>query len=55
MKTFMAKAQEVDRKWYVIGVEGKFWVVRQVKLPNYFAARTSFFALILIQAICYCC
>ena len=23
MKTFMAKAQEVDRKWYVIDVEGK--------------------------------
>ena len=23
MKTFMAKAQEVDRKWYVVDVEGK--------------------------------
>ena len=23
MKTFMAKADEVDRKWYVIDVEGK--------------------------------
>lgn len=23
MKTFLAKAQEVDRKWYVIDVEGK--------------------------------
>ena len=23
MKTYMAKAQEVERKWYVVDVEGK--------------------------------
>ena len=41
VKTFMAKKEAVERKWYVVDAAGKPLAALQVKWRPFFAERTS--------------